>query len=57
MLGCAKTFSETVWLSILEHLSHSFEVFNSRSSCCYQQGTLDLVKGRPKLLSSLKTCA
>jgi len=44
-LGCARTLSEASWLSILEDLSHSFEVFHSHSSCCCQQGTGNLAEG------------
>jgi len=34
MPGCARTLSETNWLSILEHLPHGFEVYHLHSNCC-----------------------
>jgi len=39
-LGCARTLSETCWLSTLEHLPQFWGLeFHSQSSCCCQEGT------------------
>ena len=54
-LGCARTWPEASWLSILVGLPHSFEVFHSHCSCCRQQGSSDLAEVDLKLLPSLKT--
>ena len=51
-IGCA---SEASWLSILEHLPHSSEVFSSHSRCCCQQRTSNKVDVGLNLLPSLKT--
>jgi len=32
------------WLSIVQHLSQSSEVFHSHSSCCFQKGFSDLAE-------------
>jgi len=54
-LNCASTLLEANWLSIIEDMSHSCEVFHSHSSCCCQQGTSDLAEVGLHLLPSLKT--
>ena len=41
--------------SLISTSDHSFEVFHSHSSCCYEQGTSDLAEVGLKLLPSLKT--
>jgi len=43
-LGCARTLSETWWISIHEHLPHSFEVFDSHSTCYCEQRTSHLAE-------------
>jgi len=54
-IGCARKLSEANWLSILEHLPNSSEVFHSHSSCYCQQGTSDIADVGLKLLLSLNT--
>ena len=54
-LDCARTLSEASWLSVLEHLPYSSEVFHSHSNRCCQQGTPNLVEVGLSLLPSLKT--
>jgi len=50
-LGYSRTLPEASWLSNLEHLPYSSEVFYSHYSCCCQQGTSHLAEvDRSKLL-------